>query len=73
MSRMTTVEARNKFSELINRVAFGRERIILTRRGKDIVGVIPIKDLKVLEEEPGTIPEGKVKKKAKARPKGYHR
>jgi hypothetical protein len=28
----TTVEARNRFSRLVNRVAFGRERLAITRR-----------------------------------------
>ena len=50
MSAITTVKARNDFSTLINRAAFGKERIVLTRRGKEIVAVIPIKDMKRLEE-----------------------
>ena len=72
-SKMTTVEARNKFSELINQVAYGKKRIILTRRGKDIVAVVPIEDLRVLEEEAGIISKEKVIRGGKARPKGYHR
>ena len=50
MSAITTVKARNDFSTLINRAAFGKERIVLTRRGKEIVAVIPIEDMKRLEE-----------------------
>ncbi len=46
---MTTVKARNAFSTLINRAAFGRERLILTRRGKAIVAVVPIEDVERLE------------------------
>lgn len=47
---ITTVEAREHFSEVINRSAYGKERIILTRRGKDLVAVIPLEDLLLLEE-----------------------
>jgi prevent-host-death family protein len=47
---VTSVEARNKFSTLINRVAFGRERIVLTRREQKIVAIVPIDDLARLME-----------------------
>lgn len=50
MTRITTVEARDQFSEMINRVAFGKERIVLTRRKKDIAVVIPLEDLALLEK-----------------------
>jgi len=40
MNTITTVKAREAFSEVLNRSAFGKERIILTRRGKGIVAVV---------------------------------
>ncbi len=46
---ISTVEARNRFSEVINRAAFGKQRIILTRRGKDLVAVVPLEDVELLE------------------------
>lgn len=49
MTRMTTGEARQTFSETVNRVAFGRERIVLRRRGKDVAVLVPVEDLKALE------------------------
>ncbi len=42
---MTTVEARENFSELINKAAYGNERILLTRRGKALVAVVSLNDL----------------------------
>lgn len=45
LESVSSVEARNKFSTLINRVAFGRERIVLTRRERKIVAIVPIHDL----------------------------
>jgi prevent-host-death family protein len=38
-------EARAQFSELINRVGFGKERIILTRHGKPLVALVPAETL----------------------------
>ncbi len=50
MHKMTTVEARENLSELINKAAYGNERIVLTRRGKELVAVVPIKDLNRLRD-----------------------
>jgi len=49
MGQVNTVNARAQFSEIINRAAFGKERVTLTRRGKEIVAVVPIEDVKFLE------------------------
>jgi prevent-host-death family protein len=49
MGQVSTVDARAQFSEIINRAAFGKERVTLTRRGKEIVAVVPIEDVKLLE------------------------
>ncbi len=45
MLKMTTVEARENFSDLINKAAYGNERVILTRRGKALAVVVPLNDL----------------------------
>ena len=49
MIKMTTVEARDNFSELINQAAYGNQRIVLTRRGKPLVAVVPLEDFSALE------------------------
>lgn len=49
MSERRISEARESFSTTINRVAFGRERVVLTRHGKRIAAVVPIEDLDLLE------------------------
>jgi len=49
MSSISTVKARENFSDLVNRSAYGKERVVLTRRGKGVVAVVPIEDLKLLE------------------------
>lgn len=48
MLKMTTVEARENFSDLINKAAYGNERVVLTRRGKALAAVIPLTDLNSL-------------------------
>ena len=42
---VTTVEARNRFSRLVNRVAFGRERLVITRRDIKLAALIPFDEL----------------------------
>ena len=49
MANVSTVEARNEFSTLVNRVAFGKERVVLTRRGKKLMAMVPLEDLELLE------------------------
>jgi prevent-host-death family protein len=47
---LTTTRAREAFSEILNRAAYGKERVVLTRRGKKLAAVIPVEDLALLEE-----------------------
>lgn len=47
---INTAEAKEVFSELINRVLHNKERIILTRRGKEVAALVPIEDLSLLQE-----------------------
>ena len=49
MNTINTVKAREHFSELINRTAYGKERIVLSRRGKELLALIPLEDLYLLE------------------------
>ncbi|MEA2510883.1 MAG: hypothetical protein QOJ59_370 [Thermomicrobiales bacterium] len=50
MASISTVEARERFAEVVNRAAFGQERIVLTRRGKALAAVVPIEDLEWMQE-----------------------
>jgi prevent-host-death family protein len=49
MTRLNVSRAREEFPDVINRAAYGNERTILSRRGKDLAAVIPIDDLRLLE------------------------
>ena len=50
MTTMTSVEARDHFSDLLNRTAYGKERIVVTRRGQELAAILPVEDLRLLEE-----------------------
>lgn len=43
-------EARSDLTHIVNHVAFGHDRCILTRNGKDVVAIVSIEDLNLLEE-----------------------
>jgi prevent-host-death family protein len=49
MNTISTVKAREHFSELVNRTAYGKERIILSRRGRGLLALIPLEDLRLIE------------------------
>ena len=50
MTTITTVKARDQFADVVNRAAYGKERVVLTRRGKGLAAVVPIEDIEILEK-----------------------
>ncbi len=50
-----TAEVKARLSELLGRVRHGRERVIITRRGKPVAALVSIDDLRRIgySEEPG--------------------
>jgi antitoxin Phd len=50
INKITTADARKKFSNIINRVAFGHESFVLTRRGEPVAALVSLKELKLLQE-----------------------
>ena len=49
MTRIAASEARTDFADIVNKVAFGGERITLHRHGKDVAAIVPVEDLLLLE------------------------
>lgn len=47
---ISTVVLRENLSDAVNRAAFGKERVVLTRRGKKLAGIVPYEDILFLEE-----------------------
>jgi len=79
-SKVTASATRQNFSDIVNRAAYGGERIIVHRRKKPVAAVVPIADLELLEKmedeidlraardalkDPRTIPWETIKKKLK--------
>jgi len=50
MAELSVAEAREQFSEAINRAAYGKERIVVTRRGKRLVAIVPVEDMDFIRE-----------------------
>jgi prevent-host-death family protein len=50
MTSLELSDARQKLADTINRVAYGKERILLRRRGKDVAALVSVEDLALLEE-----------------------
>jgi antitoxin Phd len=50
LKKITTVDARKKFANVINQVAFGNDSFVLTRRGEPIAAIVSIKELKILQD-----------------------
>lgn len=46
---LPTARARDNFAELLNRAAYGKERVILSRRGKALAAIVPIQDIEAME------------------------
>ena len=50
IKKITTGDARKKFANIINRVAFGNESYVLTRRGEPVAALVSMKELKLLQK-----------------------
>jgi prevent-host-death family protein len=50
MTEIGVADIRANLAEVINRVAYGGERIVLQRRGKQVLAVVSMEDLALIEE-----------------------
>ncbi len=49
MDSLNTTEARENLADVLNRVAYAKSRVRITRRGREIAAVVPIEDLELIE------------------------
>ena len=49
MDDINATDARENLAEVLNRVAYAKDRVRITRRGKQIAAVVPIEDLELIE------------------------
>lgn len=43
-SAISVAEARSGLAELLNRVAYGKERLVITRHGREVAAIVPMDD-----------------------------
>ena len=46
---LNSTDARENLSDVLNRVAYAKDRVRITRRGKVVAAVVPIEDLELIE------------------------
>lgn len=49
-TRISTAEARKKFADLVNQVAYGKEHVVLTRRGQGIAALVSMEEFELLQQ-----------------------
>ena len=49
MKRITTAQTRKHMAELLNRAAYGNERFVVTRHGKELAAIVPLEDVTLLD------------------------
>jgi prevent-host-death family protein len=55
MTEIPLAVARKNFSDAVNRVAYGKDRVIFKRRGKGVAALVPMEDLELIEQLENTI------------------
>jgi len=49
MHTVSIAEVRKEIAEIANRTAYGKERVLVKRRNKELFALVPIEDLRQLE------------------------
>ena len=49
-NKLTASQARQNFSDILNRAAFGRERVLVHRGRKPVAAIMPVEDYEFLEQ-----------------------
>jgi antitoxin Phd len=50
ITKISTADARKNFADIVNRVAYGSEAIVLTRRNQDVAALVSIAELELLQQ-----------------------
>ncbi len=49
-TKISTADVRKDFANIVNKVAYGKESIILTRRGQEIAALVSMEKLELLQQ-----------------------
>lgn len=47
---ISTAEARKNFADVVNKVAYGKDPIVLTRRGQEVAALVSIDEFELLQQ-----------------------
>jgi len=47
---ISTADARKNFADIVNKVAYGSEPVVLTRRGQEIAALVSMEELELLRQ-----------------------
>jgi antitoxin Phd len=47
---ISTAYARKNFADIVNKVAYGKEPVVLTRRGQEIAALVSMDELELLQQ-----------------------
>lgn len=50
MKQVSTADTRKHMSELLNRAAYGGERFVVTRHGKELAAIVPLAEVDLLDK-----------------------
>ncbi len=50
---VSAAQVRERLAEVVNRAAFGKERVILARRGKAVAAIVSLEDVELLRSVGG--------------------
>ena len=49
-TKVTTAEARKNLADIVNSVAYGKDTVVLTRRGKELAALVSMDNLILLQQ-----------------------
>ena len=49
LTAVSVADARSDLAELLNRVAYGGERLVITRHGRELAALVPVEDVKLAD------------------------
>ena len=47
VTAISVADARSDLADLLNRVAYGKERLVITRHGRELAALVPVEDLQL--------------------------
>lgn len=50
LTTVSTADARKHFADIVNKVAYGKEPIVLTRRGQKVAALVSMDELELLQQ-----------------------